>query len=75
MCDSRRPENGADSFDPPAAVATERICPRCKRATDGWPLRRADVCSPRWWGRCIRTPQPDWPLVTPEMSRAAEIMA
>lgn len=31
-------------------------CPRCKRWTTGWPLKRADVCSPADWVDCIREP-------------------
>lgn len=30
------------------------ICPRCKRVAAGWPLVRADVCSPKDWYRCLR---------------------
>ena len=33
------------------------LCPRCKREAVGWPLRRADVCSPRDWAVCIREPE------------------
>ena len=29
-------------------------CLRCGRVLDPWPLRRADVCSPKHWARCIR---------------------
>lgn len=32
-------------------------CDRCKRETNGWPLKRADVCSPKHWARCIRQPR------------------
>ena len=32
------------------------ICPRCKRRAEGWPLRRADICSPKNWVNCIRDP-------------------
>lgn len=32
-------------------------CPRCQRETHGWPLRRADVCSPKAWVACIRNPE------------------
>lgn len=33
------------------------ICPRCKRPTSGWPIKRQDRCSPKDWGRCIRQPE------------------
>lgn len=29
-------------------------CPRCGRVNDPWPLKRADVCSPKDWAVCIR---------------------
>ena len=29
-------------------------CDRCKREMRPWPLRRADVCSPKDWAYCIR---------------------
>lgn len=32
------------------------ICPRCKREAKGWPVYRADVCSPSDWVSCIREP-------------------
>jgi hypothetical protein len=35
----------------------EVTCPRCKRQTSGWLLKRADICSPKYWGRCIRQPE------------------
>ena len=31
-------------------------CLRCKRVTEGWPLVRPDVCSPKGWVQCIRNP-------------------
>jgi hypothetical protein len=30
------------------------ICPRCKRIAKGWPLQRADRCSPKYWAYCLR---------------------
>jgi hypothetical protein len=33
------------------------ICPRCGRQAVGWPLKRADVCSPKNWVDCIRNPE------------------
>lgn len=30
------------------------ICPRCGRENHPWPLKRADVCSPKDWAHCIR---------------------
>lgn len=33
------------------------LCPRCKREMVGWPLKRADVCSPKYWVSCIRSPK------------------
>jgi hypothetical protein len=32
------------------------ICPRCQRQAVGWPLRRADRCSPKDWAKCLREP-------------------
>lgn len=31
-------------------------CPRCNRLAVGWPLKRADVCSPAGWKNCLREP-------------------
>lgn len=42
------------------------ICPRCKREATGWPLRRADLCSPRDWVNCIRNPEA---IITKERER------
>jgi hypothetical protein len=57
------------------------ICPRCKREAVGWPLRRADRCSPKDWVRCLREPDnvratashPNLPRAetSPKMPRAA----
>lgn len=41
----------------------ELLCPRCGRVVTGWPIRRADVCSPKQWVHCIRSRedvQRDW---------------
>jgi len=43
------------------------VCPRCNRVTTGWPLHRADVCSPKDWGECIR--QPGVIIANAEVSR------
>lgn len=32
-------------------------CNRCGREAVGWPLARADLCSPRDWVSCIREPE------------------
>lgn len=32
-------------------------CPRCQREATGWPLQRADVCSPKEWASCLRNPE------------------
>lgn len=40
-----------------------RECPRCRRPTRGWLLKRADVCAPTDWVHCIREPRPEWPRV------------
>jgi hypothetical protein len=38
-----------------AAMTTGLICcPRCHREVDPWPLKRADICSPKDWAYCIR---------------------
>lgn len=33
------------------------ICDRCGRETRDWPIKRPDVCSPKDWQYCIRTPE------------------
>ncbi len=33
------------------------VCPRCQREALGWPLRRADLCSPKGWAFCLREPE------------------
>lgn len=38
-------------------VPSEVICPRCKREAHGWPVLRADVCSPKNCKHCIRQPE------------------
>jgi len=38
-------------------MTPEVICPRCKRLAVGWPLKRADICSPKYWRNCIREPE------------------
>lgn len=38
-------------------MATGPTCPRCDREARGWPLERADRCSPRDWVYCIRQPE------------------
>jgi hypothetical protein len=35
----------------------EIICPRCKRPTLGWPLKRPDKCSEKRAVHCMRDPQ------------------
>lgn len=30
------------------------ICARCQRLATGWLLKRADVCAPADWAKCIR---------------------
>lgn len=32
------------------------ICPRCKRVAVGWPLKRGDVCAPKYYTYCLREP-------------------
>jgi hypothetical protein len=43
-------------FDASVAECGDVICPRCKRKAVGWPLKRADVCSPKDWADCLRHP-------------------
>lgn len=33
---------------------TELVCERCGRVLRPWPLKRADLCSPKEWVYCIR---------------------
>lgn len=33
------------------------LCPRCNRPMVGWPIKRADICSPKYWANCIRNPR------------------
>jgi hypothetical protein len=39
-----------------AANGGEVICPRCKRPTMGWPLKRRDTCGGKDAVYCIRDP-------------------
>ena len=43
-----------------------RICPRCKRPTNGWLLARGDACSVDYAVFCIREPRPEWPRADPQ---------
>ena len=47
---------GVIQEDPITGVIYVR-CPRCGREAVGWLLKRADVCSPKDWGVCIREPE------------------
>lgn len=44
------------AFDQRVADHGLVTCPRCKREARGWPLKRADLCSPKHWVYCIRDP-------------------
>lgn len=41
-------------------TGTEKVCPRCRRITSGWGLKRGDRCAPDRWVSCIREPRSAW---------------